>query len=218
MANQLPIIEVDYYNCIWNKKILTPTVAFHNKNNAFSKGDQRDFGLSGAAHSALAALLTGNPKQNMINQYFAFLLRQFKTIIKGSAAPGQTGATVSGTVGQKGMKQTGGIPRITAMQFKTDFDSDQTFRDDLEACLKARTTAVTSFRLVSTYPKNGGFQVPSIAHKVYTLAAGSISNGSCTVSGNNIRIKDANGNNVCKITCRSDDNRIAQVLMQNTRS
>jgi len=24
MANQLPIIEVDYYNCIWNKKILTP--------------------------------------------------------------------------------------------------------------------------------------------------------------------------------------------------
>ena len=24
MANQLPIIEVDYYNCIWNKKVLTP--------------------------------------------------------------------------------------------------------------------------------------------------------------------------------------------------
>ncbi len=32
MANQLPIIEVDYYNCIWNKKVLTPQPIRQNGN------------------------------------------------------------------------------------------------------------------------------------------------------------------------------------------
>ena len=192
----------------------TPVCAFHNKNNAFSRGDQRDFGLSGAAHSAIAALLGSTAKQNMINNYFAFLLRQFKTIVAGSSAAGSAGATTSGTIGNLGMKQKRGIPRLTAAQFKTDFDSNPQFRADLEACIKSRTTAVPSWRVVSTYSKTA-FGVPSVACKIYNFTAGSIVNGSCSHNGGSVlQIKDAAGAKVCKITVRGDDNRIAQVLMQ----
>ena len=191
----------------------TPVCAFHNKNNAFSKGDGRDFGLSGAAHSALAALMPSTQKQNMINNYFAFLLRQFKTIVKGKGTPGSSGATTSGTIGNLGLKQEGGIPRITATQFKTDFDNIPAFRRDLEACIQSRTTAVPSWRVVSTYQKTG-YGVPSVVCKMYTFVAGSIVNGTCTQKGNNIQILNSKGKKVCKITVRSDDNRIAQVLMQ----
>ena len=206
-----------------------PVAGFHNKNNAQTRGDARDIGMSSAGQSALAGSQLDGAREYlqsitawMNDQFSNIPANKFEDVIQKIDGPaGQNSFVIQSAIKQVATKTGRMGARITRDAFVKLYNNTPAVRTNFGNYVEQRLSIVPQFRIITDCGK-AAFKTWTVSSDKYDVAGFRWEDGKATASSADtkaeLKIPTSEGEKTIECTIRSDDNRVIQLKLKENRS